>query len=103
VHEPGQVAAVALVGQQADIEAEPPALERAADPVQAARQPPQHRHERDQLVGGALAQRRGAQLFDEKVDREAAGLRKDVEAGCELRQRALERRQRAERTRDFRG
>ncbi len=35
VHEPGQVAAVALIGEQPDVEPETPVLERAGDPVQA--------------------------------------------------------------------
>jgi len=37
VHEPGQVAAVALIGEQPDVEPETPVLERAGDPVQAPR------------------------------------------------------------------
>jgi hypothetical protein len=37
VHEPGQVAAVALIGEQPDVEPESPVLERAGDPVQSPR------------------------------------------------------------------
>ena len=51
----GEVVAVALVGKEADVEAELAALERSADAVKAARQPAEHRDERDKFVGGALA------------------------------------------------
>ena len=45
---------------------------------------------------------RGAQPLGEIVRCEAADLQEDFEAGCELRQRALDRRQRAERACDRR-
>ena len=45
VCEPGEVPAVACVGQQADVEAESAAFERPADAVQASGESAQHRHQ----------------------------------------------------------
>ena len=50
----GDHVAVAFVGEQPDVEAEPALFRRAGDAVEPAWQPAQYREQRDQLVGGRL-------------------------------------------------
>jgi hypothetical protein len=78
VEQPGEMAAVALVGKQTHLDAEPPVLGGAGDPLQAAGQASQHRQQGGQLVGdqprgdgrvhhpaGTLAAGEGTRLGDQ--------------------------------------
>jgi len=84
---------VPRIGEQPDVSGQLAALDSGSDPVEAARQPAQQRHQLEHFLDSHVLQVHRSELSGDLAVRKALRLADDVEPGCQLSERPLQGRQ----------